>query len=234
MNDHEANAEEIDQNEGEQLLKLPKINGVHIRKRIDPTQSNERELYQIIRSKRHTIKGTRITFQILQDSEVLYTTKFKGKRPNAPIPIQSGSEMHYRDNEFAGYLHSGNNHCSYSLRIKNLYGKELISIQFNLHNGQKSIPKQIVVSFFIKDSLIPQKLVNMPPTLNDDGGYELPFYNKMCIPSIKNCVMINEVDQCHFMSVRKIDKNMIEVDAVEMISPLSIFGFVLSIFQCPY
>lgn len=223
-----------DNKEEEQLPNLRKIKGIHIRKRIDPTQTSERELYQIIRNTRHTIKGTRITFQILQNNEILFTTKFKGKRPTNPIPIQSGKEMHYRDKEFAGYLHSGNNHCSYSLRVKTLFGKELISIQFSLHNGQKNIPKDIVVSFFIKDSLIPQRLINMPPILNDDAGYELPFNNKMCIPSIKNCVMINEADQCQFISIRKVEKNLVEIDAVDMISPLSIFGFVLSLFQCPF
>lgn len=233
MSEHKE-IDETSPNEEEQVTNLRKIKGIHIRKRIDPTQTKERGLYQVIRKTKHSIKGTRINFQILQHGDVLYTTKFKGKRPTDPIPIQSGSEMHYRDKEFSGYLHNGNNHSSYSLRIKTQFGKELISIQYNYHNGVKSVPKDIIVSFFIKDSLIPQRLINMPPILTDDGGYELPFYNKMCIPSIKNCVMINEQDQCQFMSVRKVEKNLIEIDAVDMISPLSIFGFVLSLFQCPF
>ena len=146
-------------------LPFRKIKGLTIRKRVDPSVSSARDSYQIERSIKHTLKGKRIYFQIKIGNNILYSTKMKGKRPEDPLPIAKGSEMHYSSEQFAGYLLSGNKHTIFSLRTQTTFGKELLSILFESPNGDKSLPKKISVTFFLKDSLIPKKLVNLDPSM---------------------------------------------------------------------
>lgn len=215
-------------------LSFHKIKGLTIRKRVDPTTSSKRESYQIQRAIKYTMKGKRIYFQIKTGNNVLYTTKMKGKRPDDPLPIAKGDQMHYSSKEFAGYLLSGNKHTIFSLRAQTTFGKELLSILFESPNGDKSLPKKISVSFFLKDSLIPKKLVNLDPSINDDGFFELNFHNKHVIPSIKNCILINDENKCEFVMVRKVSDDLIEADAVNVLSPLAVFAIVLSLCQSPF
>lgn len=215
-------------------ISFHKIKGLTVRKRVDPTTSSSRDSYQIQRTIKHTMKGKRIYFQIKMGNNILYTTKMKGKRPDDPLPIAKGSEMHYSSTEFAGYLLCGNKHTIFSLRAQTTFGKELLSILFESPNGDKTMPKKISVSFFLKDSLIPKKLVNLDPSINDDGYYELNFHNKQVIPSIKNCILINEENKCEYVMVRKVSDDLVEADAVNVLSPLAVFAIVLSLYESPF
>lgn len=215
-------------------LSISKIKGLPFRKRVDPSVSSSKNTYQIHRQVKHTIKGTRIYFQMKKGNQVLFSTKLKGKRPDDPIPIATGSEMHYSSDKFAGYLHSGNKHTIYSLRAQTTFGKELISILFESPNGDKSLPKKISVTFFLKDSLIPTKLINLEPNFNDDGFFELNFHNKPVIPSIKNCILINQENNCEFMISRKVSDDVLEAEAVNIMSPLAVFAIILSLYQSPF
>lgn len=215
-------------------ISFHKIKGLTVRKRVDPTASSARDSYQIQRIIKRTVKGKRLYFQIKMGNNVLYSTKMKGKRPDDPLPIAKGSEMHYSSEQFAGYLLSGNKHTIFSLRAQTTYGKELLSILFESPNGDKSLPKKISVTFFLKDSLIPKKLINLDPSINDDGYYELNFHNKQVIPSIKNCILVSEDNKCEFVTVRKVSEDLVEADAVNIISPLAVFGIVLSLYESPF
>lgn len=214
-------------------LSISKFKGITYRKRANPLVSTK-DSYQIHRTTKHSIKGTRVYFQFKKDNQILYSTKMKGKRPDDPLPISSGSEMHYSSDKFAGYLLSGNKHTIYSLRAQTTFGKELISILFESPNGDKTLPKKISVTFFLKDSLVPTKLVNLEPTLNEDGGFELNFHNKKVIPSIKNCILINQENKCEFLILRKTSDDIVEIEAVNVISPLAVFAFALSLYECPF
>lgn len=215
-------------------LSFHKIKGLTIRKRVDPAISSARDLYQIQRTIKYTLKGKRIYFQIKMGNNILFSTKMKGKRPDDPLPIAKGDEMHYSSEQFAGYLLSGNKHTIFSLRAQTTFGKELLSILFESPNSDKSLPKRISVSFFLKDSLIPKKLVNLDPSINDDGYFELNFHNKHVIPSIKNCILINEENKCEYLMVRKVSDDLVEADAVNVLSPLAVFAIVLSLYQSPF
>lgn len=231
---NETNKECEDMKPTQLPLSLSKIKGITYRKRVDPSTTSSKDTYQIHRTIKRTIKGTRILFQFKKGSRILFTTKMKGKRPDDPLPIATGPEMHYSSDKFAGYLLSGNKHTIYSLRAQTTFGKELISILFESPNGDKSMPKKISVNFFLKDSLIPTKLVNLEPTFNDDGYFELNFHNKPVIPSVKNCILIDQENKCEFVISRKISDNIVEVEAVNVMSPLTVFAIILSLYESPF
>ncbi|KAH0786143.1 hypothetical protein GPJ56_009820 [Histomonas meleagridis] len=212
------------------ISNLQGMKGIPVRKRVDPLISNELKLYQCTYNTVHTIRGTRIKIQFSREGKILYSTKLKGRRPEKPIPIAKGPEMHYSSKEFAGFLLTGNNHNSFSLRAKTEYGKEILSIQISHPSRNRNIPKDISLTFFQKDSLVPQKLVNRKCDYNADGYWEIDFDGKEATPSTKNCILVNECNNCEYIGIRKISNSLIEIDSVEIVTPLSVFGIALSVF----
>ena len=211
--------------------RIGNIKGVKIRRRVNPAESTERKTYRIVRKNKRSVRGLRVYFTIFDDKVPLYSTKMKGRHPSGPLPIAKGSEMHYRMTDFAGYLLNGNKHSQFSLRAKDPYGNELMSTQFHLHDGRKDAPRDITANFFAADSIVPQKIVNKRPEFNPDGYWELDFGNRRLITSVRNTIFIREEDEVEFVVVRKVSKNEIEVDAVEVMSPLCVFAIVLSLFE---
>ena len=216
------------------IISLSSLRGVTFRKRVDPSTTKSRDEYKITRHTKHTIKGKRVLFEISRNGKILYSTKMKGRRPDEPLPIAKGAEMHYSSKSFAAYLLSGNGHKSYSLRAQTTFGKELLTVAMELTNGEKMLPKTVTVTFFLKDSLIPTKLVNMQPTFHDDGVFTLNFGGKEAVTSIKNCILINQENKVEFLMVRKTSKDVVMADAVNVMSPLSVFAIVLTLFETPF
>jgi hypothetical protein len=209
------------------------IRGLKIRRHVNPSLSAARDLYRIERSVHRSIRGLRVLFTLFHNRQALYSTKIKGRRSSGPLPIARGSEMHYRESEFAAYLLSGNGHNTFSLRARTPFGNEILSIDLCHPKGRRSVPKHIEISFFLKDSLVPQKLVNVDPVWNPDGHWELNFGDRSLIPSIRNHIFVRQETGVEFVAVRKTEKHAIEVDAVQIISPLAVFGIVLALFQSP-
>lgn len=214
------------------LPRIGNIPGIKIRYRSDPGVTKRRVTFRIVRQMKRSIRGLRVYFTIYDKETPLFTTKMKGRKPEGPLPIAKGPEMHYRDNNFAGYLLSGDNHSQFSLRVKEPFGTELLAMHFSLHNGDKRSPRDIRVNFFIRDSIIPDVLVNKRPEFNPDGYWELDFGDRFLISSIRNVILIREEDGVEYLCIRKIEKNIIEADAAEVVSPLTVFGVVLSLFEC--
>jgi len=203
---------------------------VIIRKRSDPHKSGPNILYKCVRSSTFTIRGRRIHFQFYQGDLPLFHTKLKSKRPTDPIPIQKGTEMHYSSNDFVGFMLSTNDHLDFSLRSQTEYGKEILSIHMTYPNIAMNTPKDIRVNFFIKDSFMPHDLISKKPTMNDDGEWILDFHGKPLITSVKNSIFISETENIEYVITRKTDTDTVEIDAVDLISPLSVFGIALSLF----
>lgn len=227
-----STSDEQEINETQPVLRVGNIPGIKIRHRVDPSTTRERVTFRIVRQMKRTIRGLRVYFTIYDGKTPLFTTKMKGRRPDGPLPIAKGGEMHYRDEEFAGYLLSGNNHSQFSLRIKDPFGTEVMAVHFSLHESDKRSPRDVKVNFFIRDSMIPDVLVNKRPEFNPDGYWELDFGDRVLISSIRNVIFVREEDNVEYLCVRKIAKNVVEADAAEIISPMTVFGVVLSLFEC--
>ena len=128
---------------------------------------------------------------------------------------------------------SGNQYLTFSLRARAELGNEIIAVEHVRNKEDKSIPKQIKMDLFLKDSLIPQKLQSKRPIASDDGEWVLDFHSKEVIPSIKNVIMVDESQSLEYLVVRKVDSDIVEADAVPILSPLAVFGFVLTMFIAP-
>ena len=202
---------------------------VPIRKRFSVSANSSRITYQITRESFVTLKGKRIHFQIYKEDKPIFHSKLKGKRPNKPIPIGNGSEVHFSQNDFAAFLLSDPTFLNFSLRAKTEYGKELLSIHVEYRNGDKKLPRIVKVNFFAKDSLIPPNLISKDPVANEEGQYELYFHDKPVVSSVKNFIFIDPSNGIEFCCIRRVSKTVFEVDTVDMMSPLAILGLVVSI-----
>lgn len=223
-----------EEDESQEQVPAPRImnlRGVKVRHRVDPAHSRDRKLYRVLRWSKRSIRGLRVNFAILDGEKALFSTKMKGRHPSGPLPIAKGREMHYRSGSYAAFLLSGNNHSQFSLRARDQFGNELLSVQYALHEGRRSDPRDIVVNFFVADTMIPNRLVNRRPEYNPDGYWELDFGEKPIISSIRNTIFVRESDNVQFVVVRKVSKDEVEVDAVEVISPLAVFAIVLTLFE---
>jgi hypothetical protein len=224
--------EEEDRTETAPRIFIHNIRGLKVRRHVSPSRSSPRELYRIERSVRRGIRGLRVSFTLFQQNHALYSTKLKGRRSSIPVPIARGGEMHYRDPEFAAYLLSGNKHTQFSLRAITTFGSELLTVKFSIQNGDRPLPRNVELNFFLKDSLVPQKLKSKTPKLNPDGHWGLDFGERPLVPSVRNHIFVQEETDLEFMTVRKVAKHTIEVDAVTLLSSLAVFGIVLSLFEC--
>ena len=212
------------------VLNLPYVRHVKIRKRVDPATSSERKTYRIVRTHTFSLRGRRTHFQIYSGDEPLYHAKLKSKRQTEPIPIGNGKDVHYSSQTHAAYLLTNPDAMNFSLRARMELGSEIITVEHFHNNNDKTIPKTIKMNLFLKDSLIPQKLVSKMPIASDDGEWVLDFHDKNVIPSIKNVIMIGETSPVEFLVVRKVDDDIVEADAVPVMSALATFGFVLTLF----
>lgn len=74
------------------------------------------------------------------------------------------------------------------------------------------------------------KLKSRRPMKMKDGKYGLFFGGRLTIESIKNCILIDEIEAAEVIAVRKIEENIIEVDVETKYTPLDAFAIALAAF----
>ena len=173
-------------------------------------------------------KGIRYKFQFSLGENHLYNVKTKQRKPTESIPIGEGSNIHLSQENFVGYLLIGNNNQSFSIRKNYEFGIELLSI--NICQNKIHFPRNINLTLFEKNDFIPKNLISLEPNLGINGRWQLCFFGKPAIPSIKNCVLIGLEDKLPYIMIRRINEDTIEIDAPEVFCTLSLFGLGLSVF----
>ncbi|EAY07170.1 hypothetical protein TVAG_197830 [Trichomonas vaginalis G3] len=172
-------------------------------------------------------KGKRFHFQLSYDGDPLFHTKTKSRRPTSSVPISSGSDMHFSQKQFAAYLLVTDSNQLFSLRKDEEFGSEIMTVEFRQES--KSTPRETVVNMFEKVEFVPRKLVSLKPKLSNTGRWELSFLNREIIPSIKNCILVNQDDSIPYIMVRRVCKSTLEIDVPSIYPPICVFGLALSV-----
>ena len=181
--------------------------------------------YQIERDSDFTLKGFRYHFQLSFEGEFLYHSKTKSKRPEDPVYISSGNQMHFSQEKFDAVLLTNNQNSFFSLRKDNEMGEELLTIE--IFTTSRSLPRTTKMNIFEKMPFIPNKVHSLLPEFKN-GAWQLSFLGKQVISSIKNCILVGDDNLPYFM-IRRISQDIIEIDAPQIFPPLSIFGLGLAI-----
>ena len=204
----------------------PKNKIIKTRIRNNPEEVGLTTNYRIFRKTKFKIGGKRLFFQFYQGNDFLYSAKIKSKHTACMIPISNRLETHLSDFDLNAILIHQKNE-NYTLKIGKTPEKELMKLQVGkLHEN-----KFYEVDLLIHDSILPQKLSSLTPDYQDPSFWERLFDGKFFIPSEKNCAFISKQNGLIYLQYRKIDKSTLEIDAVDVLSPLCIFAIGLSIFQ---
>ena len=186
--------------------------------------------YRIVRSTSFSIRGKRIHFQFFNGNTKLFHVKLKALNQEEPIPIGFGNTVHYSGSKQAGMLLSGSDYLSFSLRENGVIGKEIMSVVDTKANKDYKMKRNIEVNLFEQNMNLPKKLVSKNQKISDDDSNSLDFHQRPSISSIRNVILVDETMNNEFIVVRKIDKDIFDVDANNLIDPIIVFGFVLTLF----
>ncbi|OHS93905.1 hypothetical protein TRFO_39944 [Tritrichomonas foetus] len=189
--------------------------------------------YNFTYCKKETIKGSRFHFQLTHEGIPLFHTKTKSRHPKKPSVISSGVDCHFSQNNFEGIVKCDQKRHIFSLHQHTIQGPELLTMKITPVKGPVPKNTRIVIHNFqnhkneLAKDLI---LVNLKPTFDSNGHWNLSFGGKIAIPSVKNCILVKEGSEEAFMSIRRISHSQCEVDASNTFSPLWIFAIVMSSF----
>ena len=199
---------------------------IKMRIRNNPEEAGLNTNYRIFRQSKIKINGKRLFFQFYQGNDFLYSAKIKSKHTTCMIPISNRLETHLSDFDLNAMLINEKNE-NYTLKIGKTPEKELMNLKVDKTNKIKNYQ----VNFPIHDSIVPHTLSSLTPDYQDPTFWDRIFNGKFFIPSEKNCAFISKHNGLIYLEYRKIDKSTLEIDAVDVLSPLCIFAIGLSIFQ---
>ena len=187
--------------------------------------------FQIIREHKWSIKGNSYTFKFIRNNECEMSSKCKGRYPEAPMPIVTGSDVHLsKPGEY--YLVPEKSSTCYELRKDSVDGQKLMATQI-LHNAADlNVPRIIVSSIDLNSEGNTLNIITKKPKKGSNGFYTLNFRGKKALPSEKNSIFVaqgNE-DGPNVISVRKTAKNKIDITADATIPDIIAFSMGLVLF----
>lgn len=185
--------------------------------------------YQVRRTKSTNIRGKRTTFVLSKQDKVIYSAKYKPIKISDYIPIYDGDKPHFKNNSVAVLLFS-NDLSDYSLRVPNKYGNEVLTLHFTRFMAEGAKPRHMSVRFYDNKRSLPERLENVAPVFKDDS-WIVDLNSNDAISSIKNCKLIGD-DQNPYAYIRKMEKEVLEVETLEEFDEICVFAFAISSFLC--
>jgi hypothetical protein len=187
--------------------------------------------YKVFRTQKLTLKGQRTKFSLFQDGALILFSKIKARSMTEIVHISKAKEsFHFSGESFEAALLAGNGFKSFSLRLRNQFGPELIILRFE-HPLFVRAPRVVRVMLFNQSEGIPDELTSKPPIITTVGTWMLDLCGRLGKRSIKNCILI-DIEGREFMSLMKIKKSEFVVESHPGISELCVFALAISSCLC--
>jgi hypothetical protein len=187
--------------------------------------------YRILRTQKLTLKGLRTKFSLLRDGALILFSKIKARSSTEIVHVsREKKDFHFSSSFFEAALLAGNGFKSFSLRLRNQFGPELIIIRFE-HPMLDDGPRVVRVMLFGQPEGVPSELVSRPPVVTTAGTWILDLRGRLGKRSIKNCVLTDRNDR-EFMSFMKLRKSEFAVESHPGISELCVFALGVSSCLC--
>ena len=187
------------------------------------------QTYTIERTKTSSIRGSRTHFQIFHGGIPLFHSKIKSHGADEVITIASGTESHFSSKKFEGYLRSDGIFTNFSLRTGNEFGDEKLVIRY-FAGKREGEPRNATCSIIISKEK-KYHLVSRLPFIDTTGKWSINLPMKNALESIKNMVLETD-DKIVIITIGKISKTTLQIDADESIPPLTVFALGISAFLC--
>ncbi|OHT03676.1 hypothetical protein TRFO_28868 [Tritrichomonas foetus] len=156
------------------------------------------------------------------DSKILMTAVAKGQNVEIFNPEK---------NEIIGTLLITEKKSLFSVRRGNIYGEELLVIQYKSH--EDTMPRSLKLNFFVPMNGVPETLRNRKPKRGNFGTWNLNYGKRKVMSSIKNAILVDHFDK-EFLVMGKIAANSLSVEAIPSFDPLCVFAVALSSFLNPH
>jgi hypothetical protein len=143
------------------------------------------------------------------------------------IPIVVGGDVHLASKTWDCVLLHGNQYSAFSLRKETQIGEEIMSLKFTRLKDDVIHPRKLECCFFHPDPLCPRRLDSADPEMTGRGKWSLYLKSERAISSVKNCRLDDEMHH-HYCYVRKLEKNVLEIEARESLPDICIFGIGLA------
>jgi hypothetical protein len=187
--------------------------------------------YKIVRSQKLTLKGQRTTFSLFRDGALLLFSKIKARSTTEIAHILRAEEaFHFSNESFDAALLAGNSFRTFSLRLQNQFGAELIILRFD-YPAQPGAPRAVQALLFGHPPEIPSELVSGAPSPTIDG-WSIPLNGRIGKRSIKNCVLVEPRGSREFLSLVKTKKSEFVVESHPALSELCVFALGISSCLC--
>jgi hypothetical protein len=180
--------------------------------------------YQCHRHKSTTLSGRRVLFTFSDGDTVKFSAKFKKKQKLNYIPIVTGSDPHLSSENCAGFLLYGNDFSDFSLRKGSQFGDEILSLQFRRPMPDIESPRKLFCYFYHQPIGCPDKLESADPR-SQGNFWIIDLGAETCISSVKNCRL--DYRGTPYCYVRKMEAEMIEVEAKRNIDELCLFAIAI-------
>jgi hypothetical protein len=186
--------------------------------------------YRCTRDKSTTISGRRTFFTFSQKDDRTFSAKFKKQSKLNYIPIVEGATPHISSTDCAAFLLYGNSLSDFSLRQGSRFGDEILSLQFRRSLQADKGPRKLKCFFFHQSFGCPRDLESADPRF-EDKAWTVDLGVDECLSSVKNCRLEhNGIPYCY---VRKMEADVVEVEAKRVINELHLFAIGIASLLCP-
>ena len=185
--------------------------------------------FRINREKAMAI-GSKVVFRFFEGEELTYSAKGKGVKLSR-IYIKRGEEPHIRGASDGVIAVSGINTKTFELSEGAGGDGGRCLMRAEIKPGGIFVPRTFRVKFQNGSAPgYPEDLLSREPTYNEEKKvYQLDFYGKFVITSIRNCILDGPGMKRAFI-IRKTTKDDLEIEALREINPLVAFGIAIADF----
>lgn len=183
--------------------------------------------YSIVRE----VHGFTIEFRLMYNNEIIYSAKHR-KRLDM-VQISRKAKCHLRDPDFDALIKIGALFNDFSLVNNCTLPEELMHIRFlSSKSGLgKQFRRRLLITVPCTTRSKPYVLLSRDPDANSRGVFAFSFDKFHIKDSIRNAQLVPQDDiDSVVMNIRKVSKDMIEVDTKLLVPPLSIFALGISSF----
>jgi hypothetical protein len=186
--------------------------------------------YRCTRHRSTNLAGRRTFFTFSESDDPKFTAKFKKKSNLNYIPIVEGATPHISSTDCTAFLLYGNDLSDFSLRRGSRYGDEILSLQFRRSPLGDKGPRKLKCFFYHQSFGCPRDLESADPRLQDKA-WIVDLGVDECLSSVKNCRLDhNGIPYCY---VRKMEPEVVELEAKRVISELHLFAIGIASLLCP-
>ena len=166
-------------------------------------------------------------FQFKIGTNVLYYLKTTALITDR-IFISSDADVNPKENKFDYEMKVSKNKTHFVLRKKDSDEPILILDFSDDYDGDEYGPRKITMFWPAEN----KTYVSRVPVKNKKGQWKLNFNGKYVVKSQKNAIMLDENSKPVIL-VRKIEKDVLEIEVIKDINPIELCAFGVASFVCP-